>query len=459
MYAPIKQRFALIWALALMLLASTAQAALPATTADGKPMPSLAPMLKKVMPAVVNIATETEVRTSENPLMQDPFFRQFFNVPDQPRTQKAIAAGSGVIVNAKKGYVLTNAHVVKHATKISVTLDDGRQLSAKLVGMDKQVDLAVLKLSSAKDLTQIKIGDSSKLRVGDYVVAIGNPFGLGQTATSGIVSALGRTGLGIEGYEDFIQTDASINPGNSGGALVNLNGDLVGINTAILAPSGGNVGIGFAIPTDMAVNVMHQLIKYGEVHRGMLGVTIQNLTPSLAKAFDVKRHRGVVITNVVKGSAAAKAGLKAGDVVTAVDGKAVKRSADLRNKVGLSPVGEKIHLTILRNGEQKEITATISKASSQTSGGGVISDYLKGAKLRNVRQGEMNNVDQGVLVEDVKQNSPAWNAGLRSGDVIINANRKPVKDMAALRAAIKNRKDPLLLRINRNGGIFFVVVR
>lgn len=461
MYAPIKQRFALIWALTLMVMASTAQAALPSQTTDGEPMPSLAPMLQKTAPAVVNIATETEVRTAQNPLLQDPFFRRFFNVPDnqQPQTHKALAAGSGVIVDAKKGYVLTNAHVVKHADKISVTLSDGRELSAKLVGMDKQVDIAVLKLAKANNLTQIKIADSSKLRVGDYAVAIGNPFGLGQTVTSGIVSALGRTGLGIEGYEDFIQTDASINPGNSGGALVNLRGELVGINTAILAPSGGNVGIGFAIPTDMAVNVMHQLIKYGQVHRGMLGVTIQNLTPELAKAFDVKKHKGVVITNVVKGSAAAKAGLKAGDVVTAVDGQQVNRSADLRNKVGLSPVGEQIHLTIQRNGERQEITATISKASSQTSGGGVLSTHLGGAKLRDLRQGEMSNVESGVLVEEVNQGSAAWRAGLRSGDVIITANRKPVKSMKDLRGAISGKNDPLLLRINRNGGIFFVVVR
>ncbi len=458
--ALLKQRCALLWALALMVLTSTAQAALPTRIVDGQQTPSLAPMLEKTAPAVVNIATVTEVRAAQNPLMQDPFFRRFFNLPDQqPQTRKAMAAGSGVIVDAKKGYVLTNAHVVKHADKITVTLADGREFPAKLVGMDKQVDIAVLKLSHADDLTQISIADSSDLRVGDFVVAIGNPFALGQTVTSGIVSALGRTGLGIEGYENFIQTDASINPGNSGGALVDLHGELVGINTAILAPSGGNVGIGFAIPSNMAVDVMHQLIKYGEVHRGMLGVTIQDLTPSLAKAFDVKQQKGVVITNVVKDSAADKAGLKAGDVVIAADGKTVKRSSDLRNKVGLSPVGDKITLTILRNGEQKTITATISKAVSQSSGGGAISDHLSGAKLRTLHQGEKSNVDSGVLVEGVKQGSAAWRAGLRPGDVIISANRQPVQSLQDMHSAVSDKNGPLLLRINRDGGIFFVVVR
>ncbi|MDX1803241.1 MAG: DegQ family serine endoprotease [Alcanivorax sp.] len=424
-------------------------------------MPSLAPMLQKTAPAVVNIAIETRVRQARNPLMEDPFFRRFFNVPNQQQApeRRARAAGSGVIVDAKHGYVLTNAHVAKDADDIKVTLTDGRELSATLVGLDEEVDLAVLKLAKANNLTQISMADSTKLRVGDYVVAIGNPFGLGQTVTSGIVSALGRTGLGIEGYENFIQTDASINPGNSGGALVNLRGQLVGINTAILAPAGGNVGIGFAIPTEMVRNVMKQLIDHGEVRRGMLGVTIQNLTPELADAFGVKRKHGVVITQVEKGSAAAKAGLKTGDVVVGVDGRAVKRAADLRNKVGMSPVGEKISLSILRDGKHKDVSAVITQSDQESAGGEALSKYLKGAKLRDLRKGEMPQADTGVLVEGVQSGSAAWHAGLRRGDVIINANRKDVESMKDLRGAITDKDAALLLRINRKGGVFFVVVR
>jgi serine protease Do/serine protease DegQ len=462
LYAPLKQPVVFVWACVLMLMMGSAQAALPARTASGAPMPSLAPMLEKVSPAVVNIATETRVRSARNPLLEDPFFRRFFNLPDQQRqpTRRALAAGSGVIVDAAHGYVLTNAHVINHADSIKVTLTDGRELSATLVGVDKEVDLAVLELEKAENLTEIRIADSSRMRVGDYVVAIGNPFGLGQTVTSGIVSALGRTGLGIEGYENFIQTDASINPGNSGGALVNLRGELVGINTAIIAPAGGNVGIGFAIPTEMATNVMRQLIEYGEVRRGMLGVTVQDLTPELADAFKVeKKTDGVVITNVLPKSAAEKAGLKAGDVVVAVDGRPVNRAADLRNKVGLSPVGEKVELTILRNGGRRTITAVISEFGAATASGGAVSSHLEGAQLRDLRPGELNHADKGVLVEKVEQGSPAWRAGLRRGDVIINVNREDVDTMQDLRAAVTGKNDALLLRINREGGVFFVVVR
>tara|TARA_Y100001001_G_scaffold101728_1_gene99474 strand:- start:63 stop:1469 length:1407 start_codon:yes stop_codon:yes gene_type:complete len=450
----------LVWLmLALCVAFSPVQAALPSVTGEGDALPSLAPMLEKTSPAVVNIAIETRVRAARNPLMDDPFFRRFFNMPEQQRERRAASAGSGVIVDAENGYILTNAHVVKNADTIEVTLTDGRELSAELVGTDEEVDLAVLKLEEADGLTQIAIADSTGLRVGDFVVAIGNPFGLGQTVTSGIVSALGRTGLGIEGYESFIQTDASINPGNSGGALVNLRGELVGINTAILAPAGGNVGIGFAIPTEMAENVMHQLIEHGEVRRGMLGVTIQDLTPELAEAFGVDRQRGVVITQVVEDSAAEKAGLKSGDVVTAVDGRPVNRAADLRNKVGMAPVGEKVTLSILRDGKKKDVTATISESNRETAGGEAVSRFLEGASLRDLRKGELQHAESGVLVDAVERASPAWRAGLRQGDVIINANRKDVVDMKELRSAVEDKDATLLLRVNRNGGIFFVVVR
>jgi len=450
-----------VWVLALCAIVfSPAQAALPSATSDGQALPSLAPMLEETSPAVVNIAIETRIRTARNPLMEDPFFRRFFNIPEhQQRERRAASAGSGVIVDAEAGYVLTNAHVVKNADSIEVTLTDGRELSAELVGTDEEVDLAVLKLESANDLTQIAIADSTGLRVGDFVVAIGNPFGLGQTVTSGIVSALGRTGLGIEGYESFIQTDASINPGNSGGALVNLRGELVGINTAIIAPAGGNVGIGFAIPTEMAENVMHQLIEHGEVRRGVLGVTVQDLTAELAEAFGVDRQRGVVITQVLEDGAAEKAGIKSGDVVIAVDGRPVKRAADLRNKVGMAPVGEKVTLTVLRDSKKREMTAVISESSQQASSGESVSKYLQGASLRDLRKGELQHADSGVLVDDVKQGSPAWRAGLRRGDVIINANRQDVVNMAELRNAISDKDGTLLLRVNRNGGVFFVVIR
>lgn len=461
MYAPLKQPVVFLWACILTLVMGSAQAALPSHTASGEPLPSLAPMLEKTAPAVVNIATETRVRAARNPLLEDPFFRRFFDIPDQQQqpSRRAMAAGSGVIVDAKNGYVITNAHVINNADSIKVTLTDGRELSAELVGVDKEVDIAVLKLAKAENLTEIHITDSTQMRVGDYVVAIGNPFGLGQTVTSGIVSALGRTGLGIEGYENFIQTDASINPGNSGGALVNLRGELVGVNTAIIAPAGGNVGIGFAIPTEMVTNVMQQLIEHGEVRRGVLGVTVQDLTPELADAFKVEKQKGVVITNVLAKSAADKAGLKAGDVVVAVDGRLVNRASDLRNKVGLSPVGEKVQLSILRNGKQRDLTAVISESGVDVAGGGAISSHLKGAQLRDLRPGELDQAEHGVLVENVAQNSPAWRAGLRRGDVIINVNREDVDSMEALRTAVKDKEGALLLRINRAGGVFFVVVR
>ncbi|MGB1220591.1 MAG: DegQ family serine endoprotease [Alcanivoracaceae bacterium] len=446
--------------IALMGVAMPSHALLPEADAQGHIVPSLAPMLEQVSPAVVNIATTARVR-QRNPLLEDPFFKRFFNLPNQPQQERrTTSAGSGVIVDAREGYVLTNAHVIDGAEQVEITLKDGRSFTAEVIGVDREVDLAVVQVEAdGEDLSEITIADSTGLRVGDFVIAIGNPFGLGQTVTSGIVSALGRTGLGIEGYENFIQTDASINPGNSGGALVNLRGELIGINTAIIAPAGGNVGIGFAIPTEMAVNVMQQLIEHGEVRRGVLGVTIQDLSPELAEAFGIERQRGVVITQVMDDSAASDAGLEAGDVVVEVDGVPVKRSSDLRNKVGLSPVGERVTLKVIRDGKARKVEAVIRETSELTASGADVSQYLEGASLRNLREGELPHASAGVLVESVEQGSPAWRAGVRTGDVIINANRQEISDMESLAEAIPEKDDGILLRINRNGGIFFVVIR
>lgn len=456
-----KTRLQAICSLLIMSLALALpplQAALPEATADGNTLPSLAPMLERIMPAVVNIAVQGRVR-AQNPLMEDPFFRRFFNMPDMPQERRTTSAGSGVIVDAGNGYVLTNAHVVRNAEEIEVTLIDGRSLKAELVGTDSEVDLAVLKVPT-DNLTAMPVADSTALRVGDFVVAIGNPFSLGHTVTSGIVSALGRTGLRMDGYENYIQTDASINPGNSGGALVNLRGELVGINTAIIAPAGGNVGIGFAIPTEMTSIIMAQLVENGEVRRGVLGVNIQDLTPELAQAFGVDEdQRGVVITQVVEDSAAEDAGLQAGDLVVAVDGRPVRRVMDLRNKVGLAPVGDKVSLTVVRDGKRRTVTAIIRESSQASAEGGAVSKYLKGATLRDLQRGELPFADRGVLVEDVEAGSAAAQAKLRRGDVIISANRRDVANMEELRAAVPDQAGSILLRINRNGGMFFIVVR
>lgn len=436
------------------------QAALPQQLGDGTELPSLAPMLEEVSPAVVNIATYGRVRTHNNPLMEDPFFRHFFNLPRDygQQERRTRSAGSGVIVDAKRGYVLTNAHVIKQADQVEVVLVDGTTLTAEVVGTDEQVDLAVLRVPS-HDLVEMAIADSSTLRVGDFVVAIGNPFGLGQTVTSGIVSALGRTGLRLNGFENYIQTDASINPGNSGGALVNLRGELVGVNTAIIAPAGGNVGIGFAIPTEMVSLVMQQLIDYGEVRRGVLGVKVQDVTAELAQAFALEQKRGVVVSQVIKGGAAEKAGIKAGDVVLAVDGKPVLRASDLRNRVGLSTAGEKVVIEVLRNGKKHTVEAVITALTADTQSGEKISPHLSGASLVEITSEEVSYAEVGVMLQEVQRGSPAWRAGLRDKDVIVDANRQEVRDMESLTAAVKSDSRTLMLRVMRENGSFFMVLR
>ena len=340
-----------------------AQAAAPIPEVAGAAVPSLAPMLARVTPGVVNIAVRGRVR-EQNPLLQDPFFRRFFDLPQNQRLQEreTQATGSGVIVDAARGYVLTNGHVVENATRIEVTTKDNRRLTARLLGRDADTDVAVLQIP-ADNLTAVPMGDSDRLQVGDFVLAIGNPFGLGQTVTSGIVSALGRSGLGIEGYEDFIQTDASINPGNSGGPLVDLQGACIGINTAILAPGGGNIGIGFAVPINMARRVLEQIVRYGEVQRGRIGVAIQDLTPDLAQAMKSGHTTGAVIARVDPGSPAERAGLRRGDLVVAVDGTPVHSGTQLRNTIGLTRIGSDVGLTIDRAGSQYSLNVHVEPAA------------------------------------------------------------------------------------------------
>src|SRR5256885_1302320 len=344
--------------------APPARAAAPIPEAGGALVPSLAPMLARITPGVVNIAVRGRVK-EQNPLLQDPFFRRFFNLPqnEKPEERETQATGSGVIVDAARGYVLTNGHVAEHATRIEVTTKDNRRFTAKLIGTDTDTDIAALQIP-AGTLAAVPMGDSDRLQVGDFVLAIGNPFGLGQTVTSGIVSALGRSGLGIEGYEDFIQTDASINPGNSGGPLVNLLGECVGINTAILAPGGGNIGIGFAVPINIARRVMDQIVRYGEFKRGRIGVAIQDLTPELAQAMNTKQTNGAVIARVESGSPAEQAGLKTGDLVVAVNGTVVHSGTQLRNMIGLARIGDQVTLTLDRRGSESTVAVRIDPAGT-----------------------------------------------------------------------------------------------
>ena len=440
----------------LCALAPLAHAQLPAQVGD-TPVPSLAPMVKRVSPAVVNIATRGTVQ-EQNPLLNDPFFRRFFDIPNTPRQRQFQSAGSGVIVDAKQGLIITNAHVIENATEITVTLLDNRSLTAKVVGKDPGSDVAVLRVQ-ANNLTAIPIADSDRTEVGDFVVAIGNPFGLGHTVTSGIVSALGRSGINPEGYEDFIQTDASINPGNSGGALVNLDGQLVGINSAILSRTGGNIGIGFAIPANMMKTVMAQLVKYGEVKRGVLGVNIQTLTPDIAQSMELGNVQGALVSQVVEGSAAEKAGIRAGDVVTAVNGKPVKDAAGLRNVIGLLSVGDKVDVALLRDGKPRRVTAviaerdTVAEAGAETEGGGAgaVHSGLQGAELADAQGG-------GVLVRSVAEGSPAAQRGLRANDVILAVGRTRVANVAEFRRATQGAA-AFVVQIRRGNASLVIPIR
>ncbi|SFH47312.1 serine protease Do/serine protease DegQ [Nitrosospira sp. Nsp14] len=419
-------------------------------------VPTLAPLLQGVTPAVVNISVQSRSAIEDNPLFRDPFFRRFFNIPDQA-VQQERSAGSGVIVDAASGYVVTNYHVIKDAQQVTVTLKDMRQFVAKLVGSDPGTDIALLKIE-AKNLQALRLGDSDLLNVGDFVVAIGNPFGLGQTVTSGIVSALGRSGLDLEGYEDFIQTDASINPGNSGGALINLKGELVGINTAIIGPSGANVGIGFAVPSAMVKAVLDQIERFGEVRRGRLGASSEDITHDLARSLGLPSTEGAIISTVESKSPAEQAGLKPGDVITAVNGRPVRRSIDLRNKIGMMPIGETVNLTILRDGKTRTTKIKIAKPLEVPGTEAETVPQLAGATVANLKAGARGKIE-GVIVTQVDANSPAWLHGLRPGDVIFGVNRKKVRSVQEFLAALQSSEDRIILNLLRGDFRLALVIR
>ena len=437
------------------LLAPPLHAAMPPVITE-QGVPTLAPMIRKVSPAVVNVATRGTIRErgAQNPLLDDPFFRRFFDVPPDsgPRARPFQSAGSGVIFDAHSGYIVTNAHVVENASEITVTLQDGRDLKAEIIGSDAPSDVAVLRVKP-DGLTQIPLGDSTRVEVGDFVVAIGNPFGLQHTVTSGIISGLSRSGINPDGYEDFIQTDASINPGNSGGALVNLRGELIGINTAILSRSGGNIGIGFAIPVNMARSVMDQLIRYGSVKRGQLGVSMYTVTPDIAHALGLPSVVGALVSQVVEGSPADHAGIRTGDVITSVNGQPVKSNSELRNTIGLLRVGDKVDIGLLRDGKPLRVTAVIADTTAALPAGPEsIHKSFEGAVLGDAPDAG------GALVRSVAPGSAAAQAGLRADDVIVGANRGRVSNVHELRERAKGAT-VLVLEVRRGATVLLVPLR
>jgi serine protease Do/serine protease DegQ len=443
-----------LWVM-VALVAPPLPAAMPPVVSESG-LPTLAPMIRKVSPAVVNIATRGTIRErgAQNPLLDDPFFRRFFDVPPDtgPRSRPFQSAGSGVIFDARSGYIVTNAHVVENASEITVTLQDGRDLKAEIIGSDTPSDVAVLKVKP-DGLTQVPLGDSAKVEVGDFVVAIGNPFGLQHTVTSGIISGLSRSGINPDGYEDFIQTDASINPGNSGGALVNLRGELIGINTAILSRSGGNIGIGFAIPVNMARSVMDQLIRFGSVKRGQLGVSMYTVTPDIAHSLGLPSAVGALVSQVVDGSPADHAGIRTGDVITAVNGQPVKSNSELRNTIGLLRVGDKVEIGLLRDGKPLRVTAVIADTAAEFSGGPAsIHKSFEGAVLADAPDAG------GALVRSVEPGSAAAQAGLRAEDVIVGANRGRVSNLHDLRERAKGAA-VLVLEVRRGATVLLVPLR
>ena len=442
---------------AMLGLAAPAQAHL---TADE--VPSLAPLVKESAPAVVIVATQGKLQQPQtqepHPFFDHPFFERYFGERPNPQPRRPRAMGSGVIVDAENGYLLTNHHVIDNAEQITVALTDRREFEAEVVGADPETDIALLKID-ADSLTALPFADSNELQVGDYVVAIGNPFGLGQTITAGIVSAVGRSGLSLESYEDFIQTDAAINVGNSGGALINLKGELVGINTAIFSGRGGNIGIGFAIPINMARQIMDQLLTHGEIQRGRIGVQIQDLIPDLAEALGTSHERGAVVAQVIPGTPAEAAGIQIGDVIVEMNGEPVVGSSDLRNKVGLLRVGDAVRLTIERDGKPMTIELAVGERSEVALGAGSQIPQLKGVVLGPLTPSSpLYEEVEGALVIEVEVDTPAWNAGLREGDVIVEVNRREVKSTEEILEALEGSFPPLLLNIRRGDGARFILI-
>lgn len=423
----------------------------PISNSDNSQLPTLAPMLETVLPSVVSIKVEG---TAEMQTNMPEEFRRFFGYPDS-QSRSFTGQGSGVIIDAEKGYVVTNNHVIDNADEITVILNDGREYKAKLIGKDPQSDIALLKIDDAKKLVAIKLADSDKLRVGDYAVAIGNPFGIGQTVTSGIISALARSGLNMNGFENFIQTDASINRGNSGGALVNLNGELVGINTAIIAPGGGNVGIGFAIPSNMVRSLSSQLIEYGEVKRGVLGIKGNELTSDIAKAFDLEVQKGAFVSEVIDDSAAKEAGIKSGDVIISMDGKPVDSFAELRAKIATTGAGRTVKLGLIRDGKEMSVDVKLKQSDESTTEAKSLHPALEGAVFTN---GEVKG-RKGVIIESIAKNSPASRLSLKEGDLIFGVNKERVNNIADLRKIIDSKPSAIALNIVRGDSQLYLILR
>lgn len=430
---------------------AAAQSALPQSV-KGEPVTSLAPLVEEASPAVVNIRVSHTI-TRRNPFADDAF-RRFFGLPDTPGGAREVAsAGSGVIVDAARGYILTNHHVVSDADTIQISLMDGSVHDAEIVGSDPAFDIAVIKVD-AEGLTEMPIGDSARVRVGDFVIAIGNPFGLGHTVTSGIISALGRTGISRDGYEDFIQTDASINPGNSGGALVNMQGELIGINSAIISRSGGNVGIGFAVPTEIASSIMKQILDFGEIRRGLLGVNIQTIDADAAQALGNDTEHGALITRIQSKSAAENAGLQVGDIIVEVNEKKVDSAAQLRNRIGLLRSGAQIQITYIRNNEILSTRAELGQAQSQMILGEDIHPGLAGSVFAVASTSDRG----GIEIGEVQDGSPAAQRGLRTGDLITHVNRIKVQDLQGLRE-VASRYDILFLSVRRGDRALMFQIR
>jgi Do/DeqQ family serine protease len=438
--------------LAFAYVPRAAAGALPAAV-DGQAIPSLAPMLERVVPAVVNINSKARVRV-RNPFLDDPTLRQFFGMQNVPRERIAQSLGSGVIIDAGKGFVLTNNHVVEGADDISVTLHDGRSLSAKLVGTDPDTDVAVIQIP-AQNLSAMPVADSNHLRVGDFVVAVGNPFGVGQSATSGIVSGLNRTGLGGRGFQNFIQTDATINPGNSGGALVNLRGELVGINSQIFSTSGGSNGIGFAIPSNLAADVMRQLIATGSVKRGTLGLQAQDMTAQIANMLGTKLTQGAVVTQVRDNSPADTAGIRAGDIVVALNGRPVNTENDLYNAEGLLPVNSNVELKLVREGRTLTLTVPLAAEQLSSTQGSKLDPRIAGAELSEVSERVRRQGLNGVSVTRVAAGSAAAQNGLKQGDLIVAVGQVQISGLADLTSLAQKHPRQLQLAVVRDRNLSF----